>query len=744
MRPAQTLTLIAASLLLAPATSKSDTIAFEPSQIYSLGHVPESIAFGDLNSDGKIDVVIGNTFSDTSNNGTISVLLGEGDGTFTRLADTAVDDDRPEGVAVAKINGDSRLDVITSNFSGNSVSVLRGRGDGTFRDPVVTNVTGGPRYVVAADFDGDGSTDVATSNYDGDSVSILKGDDTGHFTVVTTIPVGNGPEMLALAHLNNDEHLDLVTSNALGDSVTPLFGDGAGGFTAGTSHTVQNDPRYLLARDLDGDGLDDLIVANNRSHTVSLERNDGAGGFTTERSLSFSQDQVITLERPVYLAFEDMNGDGRKDILVSWAANNLFTIFPGTPDSFGFDPPSAVQTGEEPVGIGAADFDGDGDFDVFVADAEADTGHVYISYLSDPGVILDNGAAGTTAIGPWPPSDTPFAFGPTSLFSKDGTTYVWESNLEGPGDYEVLVWWTVTANRSKAVPVEVSHADGTTSLLLDQTIDIGVWHSLGAFSFGAGGKVTLTAPQDDLAASADAVRFHKLTAAPPGPPRGRIPVSVRPRPDDFDLGNRSMLGFQATLTTDNPNESEDFTAAVFSPIGSAEESSLIAECRLYIDSNGNGAFDSGDRQLGTGRSFGSDVRSIVFDGFRETLADKSAVDVFVVADLMPAAVSVNSSRSSTGSSAVACGAALALSLVCWRRRRALSGCAFAVALLLPLVFLSINGCGGSGGGGGNHGGGGPSSQTHSLRIELSALVLEGSTTGTPSTSEGLPASGWEF
>jgi hypothetical protein len=138
----------------------------------------------------------------------------------------------------------------------------------------------------------------------------------------------------AFVNPGSPSQVGIFTSSAISGGriqIDPFAKLSAGGFTAGTSHSVQNDPRYLLARDLDGDGLDDLIVANNRSHTVSLERNDGAGGFTTERSLSFSQDQVITLERPVYLAFEDMNGDGRKDILVSWAANNLFTIFPGTP-----------------------------------------------------------------------------------------------------------------------------------------------------------------------------------------------------------------------------------------------------------------------------------------------------------------------------------------------------------------------------------------------------------------------------
>ncbi|MBI4604576.1 MAG: VCBS repeat-containing protein [Planctomycetes bacterium] len=744
---------------LVPSRLASETIAFDPPLTFPTGHVPEPIAVEDFDGDGRLDVAIACTAADgASADGSVTVILGDGEGGFSKKGDFSVGETRPEGIAAARIDGDAFPDLVTSNYGGDSVSVLLGNGDGSFGAPIITDVPGGPRFVVAHDFTGDGIVDLATANYGGDSVSVLAGGGSGTFTVLSTIPVGNGPEVIALASLDADPNVDLVTADADGDSITPLRGDGAGGFAAGTPHPVGPDPRFVLAADLNVDGLDELIVANNDARTVTIEQNVGGLSFTTVKTLSFSSSS-ITLRDPVYLDLADMNGDGRRDILVTWARSDAFSVFPQGAGAFDFDEVFTVQTGRTPVGIAAGDLDGDGDVDAVVTNAVDDTADIHLSYGRDPGVILDNGAPGTTAIGPWTPSATPFAFGSSSLFSKNGTRYVWEPAVPAPGAYEVLLWWTVTPWRSSGVPVEVRHGGGSSSVIVDQTRGIGRWNSLGAYELGHAARVTVIAPQDDQSVSADAVRLRALDGLPPGPPRGRLTVAAKPRPATTRIDSDSVLAFHGSVALADGDEAQDFVAVVFSPVGPGEESLKIVHCRLYIDSNENGAFDGADRQLGEPLAFATDARAVTFDGFAERLEGGSTADVFVVADLAPAAVPneppaqeppsapgedvpppAGEEPPPLGSIVVAGGALSSLLLGSRKGRRRLALLPLLLVLAVPLAIGPLSGC--KHGGGHRKSGGTP--QVGDLQLELSAIVASGADTGTPSVAQGLPAVGYTF
>ena len=727
----QSLVVLGLSLVLS-GSGLAQTIAFDPETNYPTGHVPEPLVLGDLNGDGKPDVVFANTAADGEPGGnSISVLLGNGDGTFTESGDFPVNGTRPEGLALALINEDSFLDVVTNNFESNNLSVLLGKGDGTFEEPGIVSVPGGPRFVVAGDFDGDGVMDLATSNYNTSSVSILKGYANGSFTISTTIPVGEAPEMLAVAHLNADSILDLVTCNRLDDNITPLQGNGDGSFTRGEPYEVGDEPRFLITTDMNGDGLDEVIVANNSSHTLTVEKNEGSLTFSRANTLSFVNPSVLMRE-PVYVAKADMNGDGADDILATWADSNVFTIFPRAEGVFDFGDPTVVRTGTTPLGIAAADFNVDGALDVVVANALDDTASVYLSYAANPGVIVDNGAAGTQATGPWSRSDTPFFLGKDALFSKDGTRYAWTANVPEPAQYEVMLWWTVTPGHSQSVPVEVRHADGTTSLFVDQTKDIGVWHSLGAYQVDASCTVTITSPQGGKSVSADAVRLRKLASAP-AVLRGGVSVASLERPKGYKIDKSRTLAFQGRVAVDSNAEGEDIVAALFAPIGPGNESAKIAQLKLYSDSNGNGVYDSGDRQLGDPRSFASDIRTVVFDGFRETIADDSFVDLFVIAELAPSAVAT-SARNDCAIRALAIGAAIAGVLLLRRTRDGLVRITAAALLIGGAFFLPLSGCKGGGGGGGSQ----------NLQLQLTSIVAEGQSTSTPSVNTGLPVAGWRF
>jgi hypothetical protein len=128
---------------------------------------PQSVISADLNGDGRPDLATANWKSDT-----VSVLLGNGDGTFQASRDFAAGS-KPCSVAAADLNGDGRPDLATANSGDNTMSVLLGNGDGTFQGPRDYTAGNRPCSVAATDLNGDGRPDLATANSGDNTVSVL-------------------------------------------------------------------------------------------------------------------------------------------------------------------------------------------------------------------------------------------------------------------------------------------------------------------------------------------------------------------------------------------------------------------------------------------------------------------------------------------------------------------------------------------------------------------------------------------
>jgi hypothetical protein len=147
------------------------------------------------------------------------------------------------------LNGDGIPDLVTANVYGNSVTILLGNGNGTFTQPANSPVTVGfwPWSVAIGDFSGNGIADLAVANeYEnaddplGTSVTILMGNGKGSFTQAPGSPVTVGvqPEYIAVGDFNGDGVPDLATANNGGDSVTFLLGNGDGTFTQAANSPV--------------------------------------------------------------------------------------------------------------------------------------------------------------------------------------------------------------------------------------------------------------------------------------------------------------------------------------------------------------------------------------------------------------------------------------------------------------------------------------------------------------------------
>jgi hypothetical protein len=153
----------------------------------------------------------------------VSVLLGNGNGTFQTRVDYPVGEE-PTSVAVADLNGDGHLDlIVTDGQSGfgivNAVSVLLGNGNGTFRAEVHYPAGGNPTAVAVADLDGDGALDVVVANEFGSTVSVLSGNGDGTLKPQIYFGTGTEPTGVAVADLNRDGVPDIATISGTGLSV---------------------------------------------------------------------------------------------------------------------------------------------------------------------------------------------------------------------------------------------------------------------------------------------------------------------------------------------------------------------------------------------------------------------------------------------------------------------------------------------------------------------------------------------
>jgi Bacterial Ig-like domain (group 3)/FG-GAP-like repeat len=201
---------------------------FQAAKTYDAKYAVDSIAVADVNGDGRPDLLAAN-----NNNNTVGVLLGKGDGTFQPVVTYSSGGNSPLSVAVADVNGDGKPDLLVANMcdtSGNcahgSVSVLLGNGDGTFQPAVSYDPGGtGAWSVKVADVNGDGKPDLVVALYFYHSVGVLLGNGDGTFQAATTYDSGGiVPMSVAVADLNADGKPDVAVSNFCASNINCLSG----------------------------------------------------------------------------------------------------------------------------------------------------------------------------------------------------------------------------------------------------------------------------------------------------------------------------------------------------------------------------------------------------------------------------------------------------------------------------------------------------------------------------------------
>jgi hypothetical protein len=232
---------------------------------YSTGieSIPYALAIGDFNNDTRLDIAVPNQQSND-----IEVFLGHGNEPFASVTEyTTGDRSQPHSIALGDFNNDGHLDIVVANYGTNNVGVLLGRSNTVF-DPMITYPTGtdsAPYSVAIADFNNDHHLDIVVTNSELDNVAILLGYGNGTFVIRATYSTGvlSLPYTVAIGDFNNDNISDIVIANAGTSNIFLLYGYGNGTFGNETSYPLGYSyaPYSVAVTDLNGDGWMDIVIA---------------------------------------------------------------------------------------------------------------------------------------------------------------------------------------------------------------------------------------------------------------------------------------------------------------------------------------------------------------------------------------------------------------------------------------------------------------------------------------------------
>lgn len=360
---------------------------------YGTGAYPSAIGISDLNDDGKPDLIIvnsvGNSISILKNNNTASTF------SFNARTDYSTGPD-PKRVAIGDLDGDGKPDIVVANFNSGNASTIS-----VFRN---TSTNGIISFASKADYvTGNGSIGVAIADMNGDGKPdvIVSSGNSGIFSIFKNITFSSGTISLApkqdftslnhgdnitVADLDMDGKPDLVTSNFSNASISIFRNSSTGGnfsFDAKIDYAAGANPSYITAGDLDSDGKIDLALSNYTSGSISLYKNNSSIG-----AISFGPKQDYNLG-VTSISIADLNGDGKPDLCTGRGQTGIASIientFAGT-GSFSFASNVNFTTGNYDTFVSVGDLDGDGKPELAVVNSLLNKVTILKNKVSEPAI----------------------------------------------------------------------------------------------------------------------------------------------------------------------------------------------------------------------------------------------------------------------------------------------------------------------------------------------------------------------
>ncbi len=361
-----------------------DSLSFDSHVDFKTGSSPNGVALGDLDGDGKPDLVVTNRdsqtvsiFMNTSVPGPITASSFAPNVDFTTRSD-------PWCVVISDVNGDGKPDLLVMNRGNNTVSIFRNVSTSgsitasSFSSGVVFETGSRPTCLTICDVDGDGKPDLVVSNFYSNTVSVFRNisvPDTitaDSFAPRVDFTTGANPVGVDVGDVDGDGKPDLAVINSNDNSISVFRNISTPGnisFAPRIDFVTGTYPNSIIAGDMDGDGKPDLVITNSNDNTISVFRNTSTPG-----SISLAPKADFTAGRdPFRVAIGDMDGDGKPDLVVTNnGGDNTVSIFKNksTPGNISFAPRVEFETGVYPFGVAVGDVDGDGRPDLVVTNAD--------------------------------------------------------------------------------------------------------------------------------------------------------------------------------------------------------------------------------------------------------------------------------------------------------------------------------------------------------------------------------------
>jgi lysophospholipase L1-like esterase/predicted regulator of Ras-like GTPase activity (Roadblock/LC7/MglB family) len=477
-----------------------------------------------LNTDGTFSYLPGADFngvdnfsyaavdsdSETSNTAIVTItVIAKNDGVPIAVPDTFTIDEDPVAALIGNVLDDNGSGADELGDAPITVSLIADVTNGALQ----LNTDGTFSYLPGADFNGVDNFSYAAVDSDSETSNTA-------IVTITVIAINDGvpiavPDSFAI----DEDPVAALTGNVLDDNGSgadelgdaPITVNLVADVTSGTL-LLNTDGTFSYLPDSDFSGTDNFsyTTVDSDSETsdaalVTITVNaidDGVPIAVDDPEAASTRDGVTTIT--VNCLSNDSLFDHAKVDTYSANSSNGGTVSYNGDGTFTYIPPAA--------------YIGEDSFTYTLIDDQGETSSATVSVMVKalPIVIIDNRDAQTSQIGTWIVSGGPAPYNTDSVYSRDGNTFTWHFSPTDSGFYAVSMWWTVLATRSSDVPVDINHADGLSSVYINQQKNGGKWNVLEVLYFESDTTydITITAQGSPSSTCADAVRFQRVESEP--------------------------------------------------------------------------------------------------------------------------------------------------------------------------------------------------------------------------------------